>query len=70
MTASARFLHHFSQIAVYPKTHANIQAKLLIGQPSDRHEQEADQVAEQVMLMPDTQAPAGYPDRTTQRGQE
>jgi hypothetical protein len=57
MTASARFLHHFSQIAVYPKTHANIQAKLLIGQPSDRHEQEADQVAEQVMLMPDTQAP-------------
>jgi hypothetical protein len=30
-----------------------IQAKLRIGQPNDRYEQEADQVAGQVMHMPD-----------------
>jgi hypothetical protein len=31
-----------------------VQAKLTIGQPNDRYEQEADRVAEQVMSMPDT----------------
>ena len=34
-TASTRLLHNFSQIAVYPKTHANIQAEHSISQPSD-----------------------------------
>jgi hypothetical protein len=33
-----------------------IQAKLTIGQPNDKYEQEADSVAEQVMSMPDTKA--------------
>lgn len=33
-----------------------IQAKLAIGQPGDRYEQEADRVAEQVMRMPDPEA--------------
>ena len=32
-----------------------IQAKLTIGQPNDKYEQEADRVAEQVMSMPDPQ---------------
>jgi peptidoglycan hydrolase-like protein with peptidoglycan-binding domain len=36
-------------------THIPIQAKLRLGQPNDRYEQEADLVAEQVMRMPDLQ---------------
>ena len=48
-TASTRLLHNFSQIAVYPKTHATIQTKLLIGQPNDFLEQEANQVSDRVM---------------------
>jgi len=34
-----------------------IQAKLTIGQPNDQYEQEADRVAEQVMRMPESEAP-------------
>lgn len=34
---------------------AEIQAKLAVGQPGDKYEQEADRVAEQVMRMPDSQ---------------
>ncbi len=34
-----------------------IQAKLKIGQPGDKYEQEADRVAEQVMRMPESQCP-------------
>jgi hypothetical protein len=30
-----------------------VQAKLKIGQPNDKYEQEADRVADQVMRMPD-----------------
>ncbi|MGB3518298.1 MAG: hypothetical protein WBA43_17700, partial [Elainellaceae cyanobacterium] len=33
---------------------APVQAKLTVGQPNDQYEQEADQVAAQVMRMPDT----------------
>ena len=36
-TASTRLLHNFSQIAVYPKTHANVQAGHSIIQPSDSY---------------------------------
>jgi hypothetical protein len=36
---------------------AGIQAKLKVGQPGDIYEQEADRVAEQVMRMPEPQAP-------------
>lgn len=36
-----------------PRCAGVIQPKLTIGQPSDRYEQEADRVAEQVMRMPE-----------------
>jgi lipoprotein-anchoring transpeptidase ErfK/SrfK len=36
-----------------------LQAKLRIGQPGDKYEQEADRVAEQVMRMPESQALSG-----------
>ena len=36
-----------------------LQAKLKIGQPGDKYEQEADQVADAVMQMPETQAASG-----------
>jgi hypothetical protein len=38
-----------------------IQAKLRIGAPNDRYEQEADRVAEQVMRMPDSEPGATFP---------
>ncbi|HEY5895498.1 MAG TPA: DUF4157 domain-containing protein [Chthoniobacterales bacterium] len=38
-----------------------IQAKLRIGAPNDRYEQEADRVAEQVMRMPDSEPEATFP---------
>jgi hypothetical protein len=54
----------FSQIVTLQKTIGNqavqwffasgaIQAKLKIGQPNDKYEQEADRVADQVMSMPE-----------------
>jgi Domain of unknown function (DUF4157) len=52
-TRSARFLHTFSQIPIYPKTRTNILPKLSISQPNDSYEQEADRVADRVMRMPD-----------------
>ena len=45
--------HSFGQMTVFP-----IQAKLKIGQPNDKYEQEADRVAEQVMQMPEPGSPA------------
>ena len=45
--------HSFGRVSVRP-----IQAKLKIGQPNDKYEQEADRVAEQVMRMPDPRSPA------------
>ena len=45
--------HSFGRMSVLP-----IQAKLTIGQPNDKYEQEADRVAEQVMRMPETGSPA------------
>jgi hypothetical protein len=41
-----------AQVASQPRA-VGIQAKLAIGQPNDKYEQEADSVAEQVMSMPD-----------------
>ncbi len=38
-----------------PKESLPIQAKLKIGAPDDKYEQEADRVADQVMRMPDPQ---------------
>jgi Domain of unknown function (DUF4157) len=40
-----------------PVLHEMIQAKLTIGAPNDRYEQEADRMADRVMRMPDTEMP-------------
>jgi len=64
-SAGLRFGHDFSQVVARPlapivsqdysnvSSSPQIQAKLKIGQPGDKCEQEADRVAEQVMRMPD-----------------
>jgi len=44
---------HLAQPAVKPTRNLPIQAKLTIGQPNDKYEQEADRVADQVMRMSD-----------------
>ena len=49
----SHFSHDFSKIPVRLNSSFPIQAKLKIGQPNDKYEQEADRVAEQVMRMPD-----------------
>ncbi len=36
-----------------PRCAGTVQPKLIIGQPNDKYEQEADRVAEQVMRMPE-----------------
>ncbi|MBW4659719.1 MAG: DUF4157 domain-containing protein [Drouetiella hepatica Uher 2000/2452] len=47
------FKQDFSRVPVSPLSVPVIQPKLVVGRPGDRYEQEADQVAEQVMLMPE-----------------
>lgn len=42
-----------------PNCSGEIQTKLTIGQPNDKYEQEADQVADQVMRMPETKGSLG-----------
>lgn len=49
---SSGFQHNFSQVPVQTTSFPFIQPKLVIGQPNDRYEQEADRVANQVMQMP------------------
>ncbi len=51
----SHFIQDFSKIPVTLNSPYPIQAKLKIGQPDDKCEQEADRVAEQVMRMPDPQ---------------
>ncbi len=60
----------FSQIPRSSAVGPVVQAKLAISQPGDRHEQEADRVAEQVMRMADSPGSPGYvasPPGTLQR---
>lgn len=45
--------HESSQISVFHILSGRLQAKLTIGQPNDKYEQEADHVADQVMAMPE-----------------
>ena len=52
-----RFGHDFSQIPVYSSHPPLLQTKLTVNQPGDVYEQEADQVAEQVMRMADPNSP-------------
>ena len=43
-------------MSIYPAVAGSIQAKLTVNQPGDKYEQEADQLAEQVMRMADADA--------------
>ena len=52
-----RFGHDFSEARVRTVAPRGIQTKLMMGQPGDQYEQEADQVAEQVMRRPGLLAP-------------
>ncbi len=45
--------HDLSLIPLYPRIRPAIQAKLVVNRPGDRYEQEADDVAEQVMRQPE-----------------
>ncbi len=47
-----RFGHDFSRVRVHESRRGMIQAKMMVGPPGDRFEQEADRVAESVMRMP------------------
>lgn len=49
----SHFNHDFSRIPARVNSPYPMQAKLKIGQPNDRYEQEADRVAEQVTQLPD-----------------
>jgi hypothetical protein len=51
--SASHFGHDFSQIPVYSSHPLMLQTKLTVNQPRDVYEQEADQVAEQVMRMTD-----------------
>jgi hypothetical protein len=53
--ASPRFGHDFGRIAIHPPPSGIIPAKLVINQPRDESEQEADHVSEKVMRMPEPQ---------------
>ena len=53
-TNASKIGQHLSQIPVNSKNSTFIQPKLVIGQPRDKYEQEADQVADEVMRMPDS----------------
>ncbi|MDH5181208.1 MAG: DUF4157 domain-containing protein [Gammaproteobacteria bacterium] len=49
---------NFANIPIIAPNSMPVQAKLTIGQPNDKYEQEADRVADQVMRMPDSAAAA------------
>jgi hypothetical protein len=51
--ARTGFVHDFSRIPVHAKTPMMIQPELRIGTPENIHEQEADRVAQHIMLMPE-----------------
>ena len=49
------FAHDFSRVPVHASRHSNIQPKLRIGTTGDKYEQKADQMAEQVIQVPEPQ---------------
>ena len=51
--------HSLSRIQVYADNPTMLQTKLVVNEPGDKYEQEADQVAEQVMRMPEPESPHG-----------
>lgn len=67
----SHFNYDFSKIPVTINSPYPIQAKLKIGQPNDKYEQEADRVAEQVMRTPEDARPGGrMPDPETQETEQ
>jgi hypothetical protein len=58
LLSGAKFQANFSQVPVGSRRSPLVQPKLIIGQPNDQYEQEADRVANQVMGMSE---PAGGP---------
>ena len=60
-TASPRFAHDVSQIALHLRLPANVQPKLTLSLPGDSYEQEADRVSEQVMRMPEPPLRRAFP---------
>jgi len=48
---SPRFTHDFSRIQLHANSRVGIQPKLKVNAPGDKHEQEADQVVEQVLRL-------------------
>ncbi|MBE9535501.1 MAG: DUF4157 domain-containing protein [Proteobacteria bacterium] len=56
LTKPSRFGHSFGRMRVQPVVFPTIRAKLRIGQPGDKYEQEADRVAERVICS----SPSGH----------
>ena len=56
-SAPARLQYDFGRLQIYPKAASPIQPELAIGQPNDAYEQEADQIANRVMRMPEPPLP-------------
>ena len=56
--------HNFGQIAVQPAPELEPQTKLRVSQRGDAHEQEADQVADTVLRMPEVDTAAASGDTT------
>ena len=54
-TVTTGFTHDFSRIPMYAQGPINIQPKLVVSNPGDVYEQEADHIAEHVMRMPEHQ---------------
>lgn len=50
--------HNFSQVQVHAALPETIQTKMTVNQPGDKYEQEADQVAEQLMRLPMPDSPS------------
>ena len=55
-----RLGHDFGQVRAHADVPQTMRAKLVVGQPGDIYEREADQVATAVMRMPDSQAVEGH----------
>jgi uncharacterized protein DUF4157 len=60
-STSPRFTHDFAKIPMCGNGRAMVQTKLTVGTPGDKYEQEADQVAAEVMRMPEPLLQSAYP---------
>ena len=67
--AGSSLRHQPKQVA-QPKMPLRVQAKLVVGQPNDKYEQEADRVAEAVMRMPESEMMPFKEDEKTEKEEE